>query len=151
LFERAKQIVLAATRALERMEDSDPSFEAGETQVHFEFAVETLVLLGETIVPELKQRLRSDDFRVRAGAAYVLSKLGPKASVAVPNLLHALKDEHWLVRTVSTNALARFGSDLPAVRQALKRMRDDENEFVRQAASYALSQIERDRERGEEE
>ncbi|QDU93761.1 HEAT repeat domain-containing protein [Lignipirellula cremea] len=56
-------------------------------------AVAEYVAQGEAAAPELIQALESGDPQVRAGAAFALSRLGPKAKSALPALEQVSKSD----------------------------------------------------------
>ncbi|MDP6446655.1 MAG: HEAT repeat domain-containing protein, partial [Pirellulaceae bacterium] len=77
-------------------------------------------------VPELRNRLTSNDAEVRAQAADVLGRIGPDANEAIPELIILLDDESGPVRRSAARALGQIG---PAAEQAvpsLMRVLEDE-------------------------
>ncbi|MDP7018752.1 MAG: HEAT repeat domain-containing protein [Pirellulaceae bacterium] len=91
-----------------------------------ETVVDALSRIGAPAVPELRNRLTSNDAEVRAQAADVLGRIGPDANEAIPELIILLDDESGPVRRSAARALGQIG---PAAEQAvpsLMRVLEDE-------------------------
>jgi len=84
-------------------------------------AAKALGELGDrSVVPELIEALKDEDYVTRASAVHALWTLGDKA--AVPALIKALRDEVFHVRTGVAAALGELGdrTAVPALIEALK-------------------------------
>jgi len=112
----------------------------------------TVLLVGcgkgtkqEYSLPNLLEKLKDPDPKIRYWAAKHLGHQGSKAADVVPTLTEALKDQDKLVRMGAAYALAEIGPDakpaVPALQNALK----DNDAKVRKGADYALKQIRKPR------
>lgn len=93
-------------------------------------------------IPHLIEAMASEDWLIRAHAAYALGRARPMTEGVVPALIALLKnDVDYRVRNYSANALAEIGpvneEIAPALQQALK----DKSPDVREVARYALDKI----------
>jgi len=64
-----------------------------------DWACTVLVNIGPGSVPRLTEALRSEDWRSRFNASYVLGYLGSDADAAVPDLVRCLRDQDRVVLT----------------------------------------------------
>ena len=85
-----------------------------------------LIRIGPTAVPFLVEVLRSDSPRVRAAAAAILGRIGPRAAAAVPALVTALRDGEPEVRKEAAAALTRIGRETAAALPVLLAMDPDD-------------------------
>lgn len=97
-------------------------------------------------VPEIVKVLKTktENYRTRALAAYVLGAIKGNAELAVPALIGALvSDEAPLVREDSAKALGKFGKDAALAISALAVIsnRKGEDSYVKAAAQTALDKI----------
>lgn len=76
-------------------------------------AAYVLARAGRPVVPALVDALKSDDLKVRVGAASALSDIGSEATPAVPALKEALKDPDPRVKLGAALALQRIEGKLP--------------------------------------
>lgn len=102
-----------------------------------EIEIATIEALGELgspeAIPELKKRLSSPRWEVRAKSAGALG--GIEDPVATPWLREAMRDQNWWVRRTSAAALAR----LPGGVEELYKALDDEDPFAADSAAEALT------------
>ena len=68
-------------------------------------------------IPDLIDRVRDDDMRVRYNACLALAKIGYPVNEAIPALLETLADEDRYVRHFAAVALRRIGT--PEAQDAL--------------------------------
>jgi len=77
-----------------------------DTRVEVRMAVvQALAVLGEEVVGEMIQQLRSSDVYRKSGAARVLAEIGPPARAALPDLQKLLNDPDTLVRAEAQKAI----------------------------------------------
>ena len=87
---------------------------------------------------ELLNLLSDPDWHVFAGAAFVISRMGPRAQSAIPALAQSLKSDNRELRLAAFNALQGIGpSAIPVLSIALK----DKNGKDRAVAATALARI----------
>lgn len=101
--------------------------------------LDAVAALGEKAVPRLIVALEAK--QVRAEAAAIIARIGPKAKAAVPALAKALADDNPETRNEVLFALAAIG---PAAKSALPQIADalgDSEAAVRYGACYALGRI----------
>jgi HEAT repeat protein len=97
-------------------------------------AARTLEEIAAPAVLPLIEALQSESWRVRAGAARVLAKIGDVR--AIPALLQALQDAHEIVRWQAQRAL-KARREREAIESLLMALRV-EDEFVRQVVTNLL-------------
>jgi HEAT repeat protein len=79
----------------------------GDAEANMGYPIESvLAQIGETAIPQLIVALGSENPRIRAGAADVLSRHGEKAKDAVPLLIELLDDSNIDIRTTAVSAIA---------------------------------------------
>lgn len=89
----------------------------------------------------LIKQLADGDWKVRAGAADVLAKLGPDAGPAVPALIEAARDKHKSVRVCAIVALARIGPQAETAVPVLIDVLADPVEEVRATTGLVLAEF----------
>jgi len=95
--------------------------------------------LGEKVLPRLIEGLKIEEVRARAAA--IIARIGPKAKAAVPALIDALGDENPETRNEVLFALAAIGQDAKACVPVVIKSLADPDMNVRYAACYTLAQI----------
>lgn len=103
--------------------------------------VETWVEFGSAGVESLAAALQSDKPNVRAGAAYVLSKLGGQAKPALAALAEVLQDTHPRVRWYALEALAGMGTASGVVLDKVRPLLDHPDRLTRRRALVVLARI----------
>lgn len=93
---------------------------------------------SETI-PQLLEALKSQDWKVKAIAAYTLGLFGAEAKSAIPSLSNLIQDENADIRFVAAQTLGEIGTD--AVLPALTKAIQDQDENVRVSAAVAFQKI----------
>jgi HEAT repeat protein len=99
------------------------------------------VKLGPVAVPALIDALRGPDDRLRAGAAGVLSVMGPAAADAVPALVALLDGTDRDVRSSAAGVLGAIGPAAAGAVPGLVLLLDDTDGRVRSIAADALGRI----------
>lgn len=135
---RGDKSVIQACVGFEIQRLRDPRFAAA--------AVQTLNGLGIAAVPALKTALADPDPGVRAGAADVLGRIGPRLDRSrqeeiVLALAKLKSDSESKVRQEMAVALGRVGVDHKAVIQALQTAANDDDLDVRTLAKNSLDKI----------
>ena len=87
-------------------------------------AIRALAKIGPSAVPALIEALRSNDPRMRLGAANILGMIGLEAKDAIPALIAAINDGNAAVRLNVYGALASTGKGNPKARSALIKARN---------------------------
>jgi HEAT repeat protein len=95
--------------------------------------------IGAPAVPALSNRLASDKWHVRAGAARALAFAGPAARPVGPALARSLRDERVEVREAAAETLVGFGPI--AVDPLLELLRTEEEPRTRLAAATTLGRL----------
>lgn len=93
-------------------------------------------------LPQLIEKLKNPDARIRHAAAFRIRETGETGKFAVPMLIQALRDPDSDVRWVAAGTLGELKSNAADALPALKRLSEDVNPQVRRAAADAVQQIE---------
>jgi HEAT repeat protein len=100
-----------------------------------------LITLGDPVVPDLAEMLRSGSAAERVLAANTLWGMGDRARAAVPDLTLALSDPDPGLQRAAAMALENMGPAAEAAVPALAKALGDHDAGVRQAAVKALGAI----------
>jgi len=106
-----------------------------------EGAVAAWVEMGSAGVETLLPALQSEKANVRAGAAYVLSKLGGQAKAALASLADRLQDPHPRVRWYALEALAGIGPAVSVVLDKIAPLLEHSDRLTRRRALLVLARI----------
>lgn len=97
--------------------------------------------MGSAGVETLLPALQSEKPNVRAGAAYVLSRLGGQAKAALASLADRLQDPHPRVRWYALEALAGIGPAASVVLDKIAPLLEHSDRLTRRRAVLVLSRI----------
>jgi HEAT repeat protein len=92
-------------------------------------------------IPTLVEGLRHPDRKVRAQAAWAMTRVGKHAKSALPVLIGCLKDEEERVRLSAAHTISLLGPDAKPALPALTDALADEHEYVRSYAAMALADL----------
>ena len=137
---------VAAAQALVEL-DPDPEISRpilkkvmdGASPEVLDAAMDAMASLGEKVLPRLIEALKVPEVRARAAA--ILGRIGPKAKRAVPALAEALADPDPETRNEVLFALAAIGPKAEGAVAAVTKALGDPDMNVRYAACYALGSI----------
>jgi hypothetical protein len=104
-------------------------------------AVWSLGCQGQQALPELIDRLASDDAPVRYAAAYWLGNLHAAAAAAYQPLSALMSDDTDYVRVAAARAVGLMGKPAEALPVLVKQMSASENEATRHYAALALEDL----------
>jgi HEAT repeat protein len=102
-------------------------------------AAQALGAFGQRAVPALTTALGDGEYRVRAGAAEALVRIGPES--VLPSMIEALKSADVTTRANAAVVLAAFGPAAKSAVPALARALKDANPRVRELAGEALTRV----------
>ncbi|MCH8193289.1 MAG: HEAT repeat domain-containing protein [Planctomycetes bacterium] len=104
-----------------------------------EKAAETLGLIGPSVLPAVKEALRSGSANARQGAARVATQMGSPAAELAPHLKAlARSDEQPRVQATAIDALWRVGMDDSEYAAILFELFHHDSEAIRQAVKNGL-------------
>ncbi len=106
-----------------------------------EGAVAAWVEMGSAGVETLLPALQSEKANVRAGAAYVLSRLGGQSKSALRPLANLLQDPHPRVRWYALEAMAGLGPAGAEVLEKLSPLLEHPDRLTRRRALLVLARI----------
>ncbi|HPP52239.1 MAG TPA: HEAT repeat domain-containing protein, partial [Thermoguttaceae bacterium] len=106
-----------------------------------EGATSAWVEMGSAGVETLLPALQSEKANVRAGAAYVFSKLGGQAKPALASLADRLQDPHPRVRWYALEALAGIGPAVSVVLDKIAPLLEHSDRLTRRRAVLVLARI----------
>ena len=92
-------------------------------------------------IPDLVNRLKSEDRQVRKFAAEALGKIGPEAKSAVPKLVELLKDADPIVREAAFTATTQVDPEAKQLLPALTKLLDEHDVSIRMFAVQALGKV----------
>lgn len=137
---------VAAARALVEL-DPDPEIARpiikkvmdGASPEVLHAAMDAIASLGEKTLPRMIEALEAPEVRARAAA--IIARIGPKAKRGVPALVEALEDPDPETRNEVLFALASIGPGAEGAVPAVAKALGDADMNVRYAACYALGSI----------
>lgn len=106
-----------------------------------EGAVSAWVEIGSSGVETLLPALRSEKVHVRAGAAYVFSRLGGQAKPALAELANLLQDPHCRVRWYALDALAGIGPAASTVLEKISPLLEHPDRLTRRRCLLLLARL----------
>jgi HEAT repeat protein len=103
----------------------------------------SVMRMGPTAVPKLKELIHSSDGKVRQGATKALIQaLVTMRGNGAPQLIELLQDRDPRVREAAARSFLRIGTAAKTAIPALKQALSDENASVRNAAALTLRILE---------
>jgi HEAT repeat protein len=94
--------------------------------------------IGKPAIPELCDALNDPVWKVRAGAAYSLGRIGNQAAPVVPGLVLALKDKESPVAQTAAKALKELGPSAKDAVPALRAIVEKRDRHLELSAVHAL-------------
>ncbi|UCF15534.1 MAG: HEAT repeat domain-containing protein [Phycisphaerales bacterium] len=101
-------------------------------------ASDELAAMGEQVVPELIEALKSKSRRQRRFAARTLRQIGQDAAEAIPALCASLEYSDALTREYTVEALGKMANQADQVMPVLRQATKDSNQSVREHAQAAI-------------